>query len=34
MAEMISCANLCWRAANSVGGCLIAVCRTHVEGNV
>jgi hypothetical protein len=30
LAEMMSCTNLGWRAANSVGGCLVAVCRTHI----
>jgi hypothetical protein len=33
MSEMMLCTNLCWRAANSVGGCFVAVCRTHAEGS-
>jgi hypothetical protein len=33
MAEMMFCTNLSWCAADPVGGCLVAVCRTHVEGS-
>lgn len=28
-AEIMLLTNLCWRGADSVGRCLVAVCRTH-----